>query len=551
MSCIEKLPHSCGSSDALQVFQSEEGVYNGFCFSCSSYVDDPYGEGNAPTGPVKAAKSDAAKQAELDEIMAFGPPVTITSRKLPARALDYFQVKVGVSMADGETPEILYFPYTENGKTVRCKAKLLDPKKSWSIGPGGDVAFFGWEQAIKTGAKTLIITEGETDAIAGYTIFKLRNKGTRFEDQNPAIVSLPNGAGNASNFLSKRLKEISRTFKEVVLAFDMDEPGRQASRSVSKILPHAQTADLPAKDLNECLVKGLIKESHAAIQFQAEKLDNTRILTPDDLYLPARKKPQVGLSWPWPSLTASTRGIRRGETIYFGAGVKLGKSELVNAIAAHLITAHNKPVYLCKPEESPAKTYKMLLGKVASKFFHDPNVEFDEEAFDAAHEKVKGKAFVLDVYQFLNWDLLKQDIIHLVKSEGVQDVIIDPITSFTNHMSASETNEFLTGLAAEISAMTKDMDFTAYLFCHLKAPDTTKPHERGGSVWSNQFAGSRAMMRSANYMIGLEGNKDPDLPPEERNQRDLVILEDREFGQTGRIKLEWSPVTSQFSERYE
>ena len=38
-------------------------------------------------------------------------------------------------------------------------------------------------------------------------------------------------------------------------------------------------------------------------------------------------------------------------------------------------------------------------------------------------------------------------------------------------------------------------------------------------------------------MWGLEGNKDPDLPPEERNTRDLVLLEDRLFGESCRIKL--------------
>ena len=75
------------------------------------------------------------------------------------------------------------------------------------------------------------------------------------------------------------------------------------------------------------------------------------------------------------------------------------------------------------------------------------------------------------------------------------------------------------------------------MFCHLKAPDGGPPHERGGKVFSNQFAGSRAMMRSCNLMLGLEGNKDPDLSKEERNMRRLIILEDREFGATGYVPL--------------
>ena len=75
------------------------------------------------------------------------------------------------------------------------------------------------------------------------------------------------------------------------------------------------------------------------------------------------------------------------------------------------------------------------------------------------------------------------------------------------------------------------------LFCHLKAPESGLPHERGGKIYSNQFAGSRAMMRSCNTMLGLEGDKDPDLDEDERNMRRLVLLEDREFGATGYIPL--------------
>lgn len=56
------------------------------------------------------------------------------------------------------------------------------------------------------------------------------------------------------------------------------------------------------------------------------------------------------------------------------------------------------------------------------------------------------------------------------------------------------------------------------------------------------------MMRSCNYMIGLEGNKDPALPLEQRNVRNLVILEDREFGSSEKISLYWDYKTGIFSE---
>lgn len=49
------------------------------------------------------------------------------------------------------------------------------------------------------------------------------------------------------------------------------------------------------------------------------------------------------------------------------------------------------------------------------------------------------------------------------------------------------------------------------------------------------------------YMIGLEGNKDPDRP-ELKNVRYLVQLEDRNFGETGRIPLLYNHNTGRLLE---
>ena len=79
----------------------------------------------------------------------------------------------------------------------------------------------------------------------------------------------------------------------------------------------------------------------------------------------------------------------------------------------------------------------------------------------------------------------------------------------------------------------------------------TCPHGRGGSISSPQFAGSRAMERSCHMMIGLEGNKDPELKtiaPGIQNTRQLVVLESREFPVDEKVRLHWNDKTGQFKE---
>lgn len=202
---------------------------------------------------------------------------------------------------------------------------------------------------------------------------------------------------------------------------------------------------------------------------------------------------------------------------------------------------------MAKPEEANNKTYKLLAGKMAGKIFHDPTVEMDFNAYDKAGESLKGKLAMVNLYQHLGWETLKADI-YAASAWGAKVVFIDPITNLTNGIAAADANTKLQEYAQEMSAMALDLGIVIFIFCHLKAPGQGDDHEHGGAVLSSQFAGSRAMMRSCNMMLGLEGNKSPDLDVEERNMRQLVLLEDREFGQTGRFPLYWDVKTGLFNE---
>lgn len=386
--CVERLPHSCGSRQGLQVFEKEEGVYNGYCFSCGTFVANPYGDKPEGFKPVFHVKTQEEIEEEIKEIGSC-PILGAEDRHLHKAAMQYFGVRTGLSEADGKTPKVRYFPYKKNKNLSSYKAKLIEKKRMWSIGDNKDVDPFGWDLAVSSGSNKLIITEGEEDAIAIFTIIKMSHKGTQYADVNPAVISLPHGAGSAGADISRILPEINKLFKEVILAFDMDEPGDKAAEEVCRIIPHAKRAIMKCKDGNECLKEGYIKDTFNAVWFNAKTPKNSRLVWGSDIHEEAKEQPEWGLSWPWPTMTELTRGIRFGETHYLASGEKMGKSEIVNALGAHLITEHKLKVMMAKPEEANKKTYKLLVGKVAGKIFHDPKVEFDEEAFDRAGELVR------------------------------------------------------------------------------------------------------------------------------------------------------------------
>jgi twinkle protein len=560
---IEKLPHNCGTRQGLQVFADDEtGEINGFCFSCQKFVKNPYGKPKTVDDvELPEQKTPKEIEAELAEIDGY-PIVDVPYRKLRAEDLARFGVKVALSEQDGKTPTAMYFPITKDGKITGYYVKTKSGK-NWSIGDvrGGEP--FGWDNAKKGSNYRIVVTEGLEDAVAALKIFATHGK----EKFLPAVISLPNGV-NSVKSLNSISEELKTKYKEVIWCFDDDKVGQEAVEEAMMIIPDALSVKLPYKDANDCVMRGAMKAAMNAMSFEAVKPKNTRLISGNDIYLAAREPTPWGeLSWPFPTMEDLLRGIRYGETIYIGAGPKMGKSELVNALASHFIVKHNVPVFMAKPEESNKKTLRLICGKYAGKIFHDTKVEFDYKAYDEAAEVVKNKVWLIDLYQHMGWQSLKKDIITSVNL-GCKVVIIDPITNLTNGMNSAEANVALQAIAEELSAMAMDLDIVVFLFCHLKSPDGNMskdardkrykagdyvglgncPHGLGGDVVSDQFAGSRAMMRSCNLMIGLEGNKDFNLPEEVRNQRFLKILEDREFGNSERVGLYWNKRTTQFRE---
>ena len=543
--CIEKLPHDCGSSDALQVFQ-DNGKFSGYCFSCSTYVPDPYG-GKIPVRKERVKKSDEDILAELSEIASL-PTVGLPTRHLTEATLSYFGVKVALWEEDGKTPTVRYFPYYDSGQVIAYKAKLVPEKKMWAVGRMRDVKeFFGWQQALSAGTKKLFITEGEEDACALFQALKDKEASGKWAHINPAVVSLTAGGSSVEKNLTDNLSLIRANFKEVVFVFDMDEAGREALRKALHIYPTAHSVTLPEKDANDCIIKGKSLALANACLFKSAVPKNTRVIVGSSVYEAGRQQAAYGLSYPWEGFTRLTRGMRFGETYYIGAGVKMGKSTIRSALAAHLLTSHGLKVFMAAPEETNKKTYQLVCSQTVGKIFHDPDVPFDFDAYDRASKIIGDNLLLLNLYQHLGWDSLRSDIM-VAAQQGCKAIFIDPITNLTNGIASGETNTVLQEIAQELAAIALDLQLIIFIFCHLKSPDSGDSHERGGKVLSHQFAGSRAMMRSCHMMVGLEGSKDPDLPIQIRNQRKLIVLEDREFGASGIVRMYYNPETGMYSE---
>lgn len=545
--CLFKTACPCGSRDAKQVFEEESGAVTAYCYACKTFDPNPLGEHTVDSFPIKkrVKKTQEEIEKEIEEISTY-PVEDLKDRRLRKDVLDLYGIKLGFDEETGTQVKLHYYPYRKNGKLTAYKVRLVEGKRMWSVGDQKDVDLFGFDEAIATGAKRLIITEGELDAVALTRILQMHTP-EKYKDYIPAVCSLPHGAGSAGKDLARLAGKIRKHFKEVSFAFDDDPAGEKAVEEACKVFPEATVISLPAKDANAAILEGKTKAAHKAVSFNAQKPKNTRLVWGDDLFEEAKKPAEWGIPWPWKGLTDATRGIRWGETWYLGAPQKTGKSVTVDTLIAHFIKNLDLKVFAAKPEEPNAKTVKKVAGKVVGKIFDDPKIDFDEGAYDKACEALRGKLALVNVYQNLEWGSLKGDII-AAANDGCKVAIIDPITVLTNHLNAADANTELQKIAQEASVLAMDHNIIIFITCHVRNPQSGEPLERGGKVLPGMFAGSRAMARSCNGMLALEGNRDPSLPEEERNMRKLVLLENRETGEVGEWTLYYNPKSGCFNE---
>jgi len=491
----------------------------------------------------------------IKEILEY-PIEALPSRKISKKTCKHFGIRVGLSEIDGTTIEAIYFPYYKDGELTGFKKKDLTIPKGedfhfTTVGKvSGSNDLFG-QNKLPTGGKKIVTVEGELDVAATWQV------GEEKTGYSPSVIGI-GGTSWAKQQIGNNL-ELYKKFQQNIFLFDQDEAtpeelkkgvkkGKEALQDAADLLPKLLVATISEKDPNKMLDEGKGEELYWSWQAKAEAYQPDGFIRVSDVFEEATKMPEWGRPWPWPSLTRLTYGRRNGEGMYLGAGVKVGKSEALNEIADFVSQRKGEKIALFKLEEKPAMSIRKMAGKIMKKPFHKPDGNFTQEELIEGVKKVEASNVVFyDSYGATDWDKLKSAIRYAVVVDGVTDVAIDPLTRLTTGRDAAEQNTMLEKIADEISTMAKDIGFFYMFFCHLKAPATGKPHEEGGRVRSNQFTGSRAMMRACYFMVGIERDKTKE-DPVERNTSRMVLLEDRAFGQVGSFDIYYDPETGDYKE---
>lgn len=510
----------CGSSDACGVFSDGHR----YCYSCNTYFRP---DGSVKSEGVRVSK-DCIPLGDLEE-------VSLTKRCISKDTCSKF--KYFSTVYKGKPCQVACY-YDDSGNLVGQKLRF--PDKSFAV--LGSISNRLYGSQLWASGKKIVITEGEIDCL---TVSQLQ--GNKWP-----VVSIPNGAQGAKKAIEANL-EYLENFEEVILMFDMDDPGRKASEECAKILPagKAYIANLPCKDPNECLSEGKGPEVLQAV-WNAKPYRPDGIVSGTDLYekcVTDIDDLKDSVEYPWVALQNKTKGARHGELYVFTSGSGMGKSTILRELEYYFGVVRGELCGIVALEESTKKTGLELMSiHLNKRIILDPDGVSEDQRKDSFRATIGNERFFLyDHFGSLDSDNLLSKIRYMIVSLGCKRIFLDHISIVVSGMDADEDGgerKAIDKLMTNLRSLVEETGATMFVVSHLKRPEK-KGHEEGAQVSLSQLRGSGAIAQLSDMVIGLERNQQGDNP----NVLTLRVLKNRFCGDTGVSGyLEYDPETGRLKD---
>lgn len=492
----------CGSSDANSLYSDGHT----FCFSCNTHQHSQ--EDIVMTSTVTK-----------DVNLITGERLPLAKRKINEATVNHFNYQVGI--ANGSPVHIANY-YNKDGVVTAQKIRYADKTFQW-IGSSKEVGLFGQNKA-RVGGKQIVITEGEIDAMSLSQVM-----GNKYP-----VVSVKTGAQGATKDIKKEL-EFLESYDKVIIMFDNDEAGQQASLEVAKLFSpnKAHITSLPNKDANEMLVAGLTGELTGAM-WNAKPYRPDGIVSGADLWDKLTTEDDITTAkYPFEKLNEVTDGIRKGELVTLTAGTGIGKSLMARHMA-HGLIKQGYTVGWIGLEESVKRSALGILSVEVQKPLHliNPNeVEGLKEAYDDTIGS--GKLYLYDHFGSVEADNLISKIKYLANGLECDFIFLDHLSIAISGLDFQSNDErklidyTMTTLRSKIVEAT---GVGLVVISHLRRPEGNKGYEEGMSVSLNALRGSHAIAQLTDTVIGLERDQSDD---EESSLTKIRVLKNRFNGMTG------------------
>lgn len=543
---------SCDSSDAFAVYQDEKGDFNGTCFSCGHYerslYKDDYG-GFAPTEVeshstersqitrrtrLKANMLDSRSKEEVILDFLSYPIKAIPERLISQEACEHYNVRVSLSEQDGVTIITHKYPIYKRSKLSGYKERIVDTKQMFSKGDCKDSDLFG-QNSCQPGGKVLFITEGEIDCLSLYDVLRANSS---LNDWTPAVVSVSTGSKGAINDISRNI-EFVESFQKIVLCFDMDEPGRQATEEVCKLLAgKVYVASYSEKDANEMVKAGKSKDLYWDVIKHAKKYTPDGIVYGTETWDRYRAKKQ-NKCYPYPAswteLNHMTYGVRLGSIVTVTSGSGMGKTQFLAELKDHFHRTTDFKFADISLEQDVGDTVGALMALHLNKRIQLPDCIVTEDEEREAHDFY----FSSDRWVFYDHfggmdDSNLFSKIRYFAATGCSIIYLDHLSIIVSEF-ASEggERERIDTIMTKLAKLAKELQIVIFLVVHLRKSSDKGPSFEQGAVPSlDDLRGSGAIKQLSWDVIGLSRNQQH---PSKfcANTTRITVLKCRFTGRTG------------------
>jgi twinkle protein len=391
-----------GGGDALDLWREVRGIsLSDAMTEAASFLgvrlEPEFASGRAePIKPMAKPKCHKPR----DEVAAW-----LEERSISEGAIEAYRVAAKGS-------EVV-LPYLVDGELVACKYRDIRDKSRMRVERGGAMPLFGW-QAIPDNARSVVITEGEMDALACWQM------------GFPAL-SVPTGA-NGMGWIEVEYSRLER-FDTIYLWMDADEEGQKAARKIADRLGCHRVRVVKqgvGKDANDALIMGL---SAGDFIMRAQSIDPAELRSAGEFtedVIAAFYPPDgvdVGIRPPWPK--AEGKILFRPAELTLVSGINgHGKSMVTSQIAVDAMYQGSKCCIASM--EMPAKrTLQRMVRQAAGMSGTNPvpSVPY----IRAIQEWFADKLWLFDVHGTAKADRMIEIFEYAHRRYGIDLFIVDSL----------------------------------------------------------------------------------------------------------------------------
>jgi len=505
---------NCNSSDGNSLWSDGHQ----YCFVCETFTQ-PEG-----SNYMAAAQTVSPIKGVISNTFSKGSYSDIKDRALKAATCKAYSVQV--EKENNFIYKHIYPYYDSEGNHVSNKVRLTSNKSFLVEGSISRGTLFG-QNSFSPKGKYITVCEGELDALSVFQMF-----GSKWPS-----VSVKSAASAVRD--CKDNLEYLDSFETIVLCFDNDKAGKQATTKVAELFqPHkcriVNMKDF--KDANEYLVAGKREEFvrlwWAAVPYTPAGIINLNSLG-DALY---DENYCETVTYPWTGLNDKLYGMRTGELITFTSGAGMGKSSVIRELMHHIMLNSKDNIGILALEESTKNTAFNLMSVEAEErlYISEIREKFTREQLHEWEKKTigTGRFFAFDHFGSISNNEIMNRIRYMAKALECKWIVLDHLSILVSGQEDVDERRSIDILMTKMRSLVEETQIGLLLVSHLRRTTADRGHEEGREVSLSHLRGSQSIAHLSDAVIALERNQQADDPVEAHTTA-VRILKNRYTGETG------------------